>query len=93
MLNKQKTLNILEDKNRELYELFSEKRIFNGAIDHTIVLMENSPEYVEEKRVTYKKQLVRDATRKYRRELELIKEEIELKRTEVFILKERASLS
>lgn len=93
MINKQTAINILENKNVELYRLFSDKRVFNDAIDETTRLIEVSPEYVEEARVTYKKNMIRDATRDYRRARDLIMEEIEIKRNEVFILKERISLS
>jgi hypothetical protein len=93
MFNKHTAINIYESKNRELYVLLSERRIFNDAIDHTIELIEVTPEYVEETRVTYKKNMVRDATREYRRNRDLLTEEIEIKRNEMFVLKERISLS
>lgn len=93
MLNKSRAINIFETKNIELYELLSERRIFNDAIDHITKLIEVSPEYVEETRVTYKKAMIRDETRNYRRTRDLISEEIEIKRNELFILKERISLS
>lgn len=93
MINKQTAINIFENKNVELYRLFANKRVFNDAIDETTRLIEVSPEYVEEERVTYKKNMIRDATRDYRRERDFISEEIEIKRNELFILKERISLS
>ena len=48
MINKPTAINILENKNVELYRLFANKRVFNDAIDETTRLIEVSPEYVEE---------------------------------------------
>jgi|PlaIllAssembly_1097288.scaffolds.fasta_scaffold06540_5 hypothetical protein len=91
-VEKTKMLENFESKNVELFNLLTEKRVMNDAIDYTNIYIENSVEYNEEERITYKKAMLRDGTRVYRRERDLIVEELELLRNEMFILKERITL-
>lgn len=86
-------LNEFEVKNVELFNLLSERRIMVGAIDHITERIEFSVEYNEETRVTYRKAMIRDETRDYRRERDLLNEQIEILRNEMFLIKERVSLS